>query len=106
MTVEVIPTDTATIMSDVYEATTNGHHAAGSHEDPELYGEKKRPVDVNSLNNEVIDEEVVNISSTYWGILGVWSRKLESLGFEARGIQRVSTAERSPQSFWGLCLIW
>lgn len=92
-------------MTDVYETETNGHHA-GSHEDPELYGEKRRSVDVNSLNNELVDGEIVNISSTYWGILGTWSRKLESLGFEARGIQRVTAAERSKQSYWGLCLIW
>jgi hypothetical protein len=72
----------------------------------EHYGEKSRDVDVNSLNNEIIDGHVVNISSTYWGILGTWSKKLESLGFEARGIQRVTSEERSKQSFWGLCLIW
>jgi hypothetical protein len=34
------------------------------------------------------------------------SRKLAAFGVESRGIERVLPEERSPQSTWGLCLIW
>ncbi|KUJ19432.1 uncharacterized protein LY89DRAFT_642482 [Mollisia scopiformis] len=63
------------------------------------------PGDIDFANN---DDLISNkdISSSYWGVLGKWSRKLESLGVEARGIQPVRPDERTPQSYWGLCMIW
>jgi len=42
----------------------------------------------------------------FFGKMRYYSRKLDSLGMEARGIERVLPEERTPQSFWGLCLIW
>lgn len=74
--------------------------------DMEQASDKMRDVDINSLNQDIVDGRIVSISSQYWGILGRWSRKLDSYGVEARGIQRVLPEERSPQSYWGLCLIW
>lgn len=74
--------------------------------DPRLSSDKLREVGVNELNQEIVDGQVVTISSQYWGLLGRWSRKLDSYGVEARGIQRVLPEERSPQSYWGLCLLW
>lgn len=73
--------------------------------DPERL-DKFREVGVNELNQDIVDGRVVSISSTYWGVLGRWSRKLDGYGVEARGIQRVLPEERSPQSYWGLCLLW
>lgn len=60
--------------------------------------------DVDIADGEVSSEKDIN--KQYWGILGKWSEKLESLGVEARGIQPVEPHERSPQSYWGLCLLW
>jgi hypothetical protein len=46
-------------------------------------------------------------TKSYWTPLQRFGTKLENLlGFETRGIVRVTEAERSPQSYWGLCLIW
>ncbi|RDW65311.1 hypothetical protein BP5796_10003 [Coleophoma crateriformis] len=59
---------------------------------------------VDIANGEVVQDEA--ISSSYWGVLGKWSSKLENLGVEARGIQPVLPSERSPQSIWGLSAIW
>lgn len=74
--------------------------------DLEGSSDKVRDVDINSLNQDIVDGRVVSISNSYWGILGRWSKKLDSYGVEARGIQRVLPEERSPQSYWGLCLLW
>lgn len=46
-------------------------------------------------------------TKSYWTPLQRFATKVETLlGFETRGIVRVTEAERSPQSYWGLCLIW
>jgi hypothetical protein len=46
-------------------------------------------------------------TKSYWTPLQRFATKVEKLlGFETRGIVRVTEAERSPQSYWGLCLIW
>lgn len=76
------------------------------HVDLEQSSDKTRDADVNSLNQDIVNGQVISISNTYWGILGRWSKKLDSFGVEARGIQRVTSEERSPQSYWGLCIIW
>lgn len=52
------------------------------------------------------EPHIINISQSYLGKLGQFSRWLETFGVESRGFQRVLPEERTPQSFWGLCLIW
>ncbi|KAF8852366.1 hypothetical protein BDZ45DRAFT_600052 [Acephala macrosclerotiorum] len=71
--------------------------------------EKTNISELPQTYTDVTEGEVLppkDISTSYWGVLGKWSRKLESLGVEARGIQPVLPEERTPQSYWGLCMIW
>jgi hypothetical protein len=78
--------------------------------DLEKVGAEKPKIDPTYSDIDVSVGEVLtsekDISKEYWGVLGTWSRKLESFGVEARGIQPVEPSERAPQSYWGLCLIW
>lgn len=78
-------------MSDV-EAQLKSEKLAGEH--------------VVVIDDTTGEAQVVEISQTYLGKLGKFSRWLEGFGVESRGFQRVLPEERTPQSFWGLCLIW
>lgn len=73
---------------------------------PDGYVKEKATSHTIVIDETIGETHVVDINDGYLPGFRTLSKFLERFGVESRGFQRVLPEERSPQSFWGLCLIW
>ncbi|KAH8669072.1 permease for cytosine/purines, uracil, thiamine, allantoin-domain-containing protein [Xylariales sp. PMI_506] len=66
----------------------------------------EKGVDVSGDSISVTAADVENKPTTILEKIGYWAKKLDSYGFESRGIQRVQPEERTKQNWLAICLVW